>query len=186
MRSAARQQPRVAKTPLYLIGCRLAGGHDGARYRCFVDAGVSDALPSTSEVELSSTMIEFGNILDRAEQTPQIFGAGNWISSVNCYRFRTAGHKTIPSAHRIEPTLYWPPGDRLLIVALCRSPMMEPDRSPAGFATSAAMVSASSPLMSALGVRSPPHRSGAMPRSLFATVSRASVNNSASAIGRSP
>jgi len=88
------------------------------RYRYFVDAGVSDVLPSTSEVELSSTMIEFGNILDRAEQTPQIFGAGNWISCVNCYRFRTAGHKTIPSAHRIEPTLHWHPWGQ---AAYCRS-----------------------------------------------------------------
>jgi hypothetical protein len=97
--------------------------------------------------------------------------------------------QNIPSAHRIEPTLHWSPRGR---AAYCRSMSFprrmepEPDWSRAGFATSTAMVSASSPSISALGVRPPRHRSGAMPRSLSASASCASVNSSASAIGRSP
>jgi hypothetical protein len=105
-------------------------------------------------------------------------------SSANCYRFSTAGHITIPTAHRIEPTLHWSPAGRAAYyrsMSFPRTMDPQPNWSRAGFATSTAMVSASSPSISALGVRSPRYRSGAMPRSLFA-----SVNSSASGIGRSP
>jgi hypothetical protein len=86
---------------------------------------------------------------------PRDFGAGNWISSANCYRFGTVGHKIIPSAHRIEPTLHWSRRGR---AAYCQSMsfprMMDPesDWSRAGVATLTAMLSISSPSLSALGV----------------------------------
>src|SRR5712664_4059002 len=88
----------------------------------------------------------------------------------------TAGHKTIPSAHRIEPTLHWSPGTGCLLSVDAVSPHdgpgagLEPSRL-RNFDRDGFRIST----LDQRAGRSTPAAS-IMPRSLIATLSRASVN----------